>query len=959
MKSQNNAEMIGEIEKLRQKIEDYQNKEAEWEQTKARLIDNLEQKKRESKEKYQIVAEYAKEGILILNDKDVVFYNLRWLEMTGYSTSEYETITLSTFVHPEDYDFVTGIYKSLFSGKKDIKGLEFRIITKSRKIKQLKARISIISWEDQPACMIFIEDITEQVKTEGKLKESEEKFSKAFFSQHIAMQIFDLNNGNRIEVNDSFIRLFGYTRKELFKENIFSLCVWVSQKAQKKAIHLLNETGYISHYPMEIINKSGEIRSLLGYATILEIEDNNLAIASYIDITDQKVAESAKSEAEKQFRDLMEQSPFAILILSPDGKIIQANEAFSRLYDIPSEFLPEIFSNYNILHDKQLEEIGILPYIQKAFSGEMVNIPAHEYESNITLTLILKKEQKRRKRWLRSKVYPIMNKKSQIQNVVLIQEDITDVKKADDKIKKYTQQLKTLNSVSATISSSLALEEVYKLILDQIQVVFPVNTSAIFLFENNQLRVAMDWGINPSFVGVIFESGDSLFNEIRTTGKPLVVDNPLSDPRFKNWGASVKINTWMGLPLFVRGDLIGIMTLDSFQANAFGPDMIPLLIQFAAQAGQAIDNARQFSTAQRRLARLTSLRNIDQAITDNLDLKETLNIILNQIVQHLEVDAATILLYQAKDKNLIYSVGQGFQTEALQHTNLDMGQDFAGQVALERRTIIIPNLKNQKTGFLRSPSFKRENFISYIGIPLLAKGKVTGVLEIFHRKKLETAPEWLEFLNTLAGQAAIAIENKILFNDLQLSNIDLLHAYDATIEGWATALELRDMETEGHSRKVVEKTILLAQEFGIPEEDLVHIRRGALLHDIGKMGVSDSILQKPGKLSDEEWLIMKQHPVFAYNWLSSIPFLNKALDIPYCHHEKWDGTGYPRGLKREEIPINARLFTIIDVYDALISDRPYRQAWPKAKVLTYIKEQSGKHFDPEIVELFLQLIRKE
>jgi HD-GYP domain-containing protein (c-di-GMP phosphodiesterase class II) len=213
----------------------------------------------------------------------------------------------------------------------------------------------------------------------------------------------------------------------------------------------------------------------------------------------------------------------------------------------------------------------------------------------------------------------------------------------------------------------------------------------------------------------------------------------------------------------------------------------------------------------------------------------------------------------------------------------------------------------------------------------------------------------MAFLKTLAGQTAIAIDNAELFNNLQQSNTELVQAYDATIEGWAKALELRDMETEGHSRRVVTLTLDLSRKMGISRDLLTHIRRGALLHDIGKMGIPDAILQKPGKLTDEEWVIMRRHPMLAFDWLSSIDYLRPALDIPYYHHEKWDGSGYPRGLKGEEIPLAARIFAIIDVYDALSSDRPYRKAWPEEKIIDYLKEESGKHFDPKVVETFLVL----
>jgi putative two-component system response regulator len=191
---------------------------------------------------------------------------------------------------------------------------------------------------------------------------------------------------------------------------------------------------------------------------------------------------------------------------------------------------------------------------------------------------------------------------------------------------------------------------------------------------------------------------------------------------------------------------------------------------------------------------------------------------------------------------------------------------------------------------------------------------------------------------------------------LQEAHQNLLKAYDATIEGWSRAMDLRDRETEGHSQRVTELTLKLARAFGISEEQLTHIRHGALLHDMGKLGIPDGILQKPDQLTNEEWVVMRKHPQLAYEMLYPIEYLRPALDIPYCHHEKWDGTGYPRGLKSGEIPLAARLFAIVDVWDAITSDRPYRPAYTIDQALNHIREQSGKHFDPQVVDVFFKLV---
>jgi putative nucleotidyltransferase with HDIG domain len=284
-----------------------------------------------------------------------------------------------------------------------------------------------------------------------------------------------------------------------------------------------------------------------------------------------------------------------------------------------------------------------------------------------------------------------------------------------------------------------------------------------------------------------------------------------------------------------------------------------------------------------------------------------------------------------------------------------LGDGLAGRAAQERRIISIPNLSEQKDIFKASPLIYGEGFISYYGVPLIAKGQVKGVLEIFHRDPLSPEPEWREFLEAIAGQAAIAIDNASLFNDLEQSNLELKLAYNNTLEGWSRALDMRDNETEGHTQRVTGISLRLAQAMGLSKDELVYVRWGALLHDIGKMGIPDHILLKAGPLTDEEWGIMRKHPLYAYELLLPITHLRAALNIPYCHHEKWDGTGYPRGLKGEEIPLAARIFAVVDVWDALRSNRPYRQAWSEERTYDYIREETGKHFDPRVVEAFLRM----
>lgn len=377
----------------------------------------------------------------------------------------------------------------------------------------------------------------------------------------------------------------------------------------------------------------------------------------------------------------------------------------------------------------------------------------------------------------------------------------------------------------------------------------------------------------------------------------------------------------------------------------------------AAKDVTALEAARDRFEAQ--VQRIQALRDIDMAITASRDVRVTLNVVLDQVTAQLGVDAATVLLVNEPTHRLEYAAGRGFRTQALRHTRLEFGEGYAGRAARQGDLVWVDDLRKEPDALARSKDLGDEGFVTYAATALSAKGRVNGVLEIFHREPLDPPQDWFDFLDALAGQASIAIDNAELYQDLQRSHEELRAAYDETIEGWARALDLRDRETHGHTQRVARVTVRLAREMGVPEDELAHVRRGALLHDIGKMGIPDSILLKPGPLDGEEWTTMEKHPELAYRLLSPVEFLRPALDIPQYHHERWDGSGYPGGLEGDGIPLTARIFAVVDVWDALLSDRPYRDAWDEEAVYEHLREEAGSHFDPEVVEAFLGLDLEE
>jgi HD-GYP domain-containing protein (c-di-GMP phosphodiesterase class II) len=412
----------------------------------------------------------------------------------------------------------------------------------------------------------------------------------------------------------------------------------------------------------------------------------------------------------------------------------------------------------------------------------------------------------------------------------------------------------------------------------------------------------------------------------------------------------------VGVPMLFNGELIGVLVVHevSQDHHTFTDEDVHLLTLLAGQAAIAVNNARLYCDAMKRLNQIEALRSIDKIMSANTDLRITLNTTLAEAARQLAISALDILTVNPYKHMLEYAAGMGFRTVGVERFSLSLNDDTYRKTIEGRQIVKIHNFKETGCEILQTRQFTGEEFNCYIGIPLIVKGQVVGILEAFDREHYERDEEWLEFLETLGQQAAIAIDNANLFEDLARSNTELSIAYETTLEGWSRALDLRDQETEGHTRRVTQMTVTLASFLGIKNYELLNIRRGALLHDIGKMGIPDEILLKPGPFNEKEWDWMHKHPKFAYEMLLPIRYLHPALDIPYCHHERWDGMGYPRGLKGKEIPLAARIFSVVDVWDAMTSNRPYRAALSRSEANAYLREQAGSHFDPEAVNAFFK-----
>ena len=546
--------------------------------------------------------------------------------------------------------------------------------------------------------------------------------------------------------------------------------------------------------------------------------------------------------------------------------------------------------------------------------------------------------------------------------VIVTVQDVTERKLAEEEIKKRLADLEAINRIMIALRGASTLDEMLPIILDQTLNTLQTSAGAIWINEsyNDHPHQVVSRGWFNRLVEDHILTAEGIAGHVFQTGEAYITHEFINDPLAYNSLIPKPPPGWGGacLPIHFEMETIGVLFVAVQLPRQLGKEDLQLLTTISEMAENAFRRAKLFERTVQQLQRLTALRDIDQAISSILDLRTLLDALLSHITVQLKVDAADILFFDLHDQMLEYKAGRGFLSSRAHDYRERIGDDHLGRAVLERKINGEANINStSNSSCARIRQISDEGFVAHYAVPLITKGEVKGVMEVFNRSPLSPDAAWLNYLETLAGQVAIAIDNAFLIESLRHTNADLLMAYDATIAGWSRAMDLRDKDTENHTQRVTNMTVRLAERMGIADDQMVHIRRGALLHDIGKLGVPDNILLKPGNLTEEEWVVMRLHPQLAYEMLYPIKYLHPALDIPYCHHEKWDGSGYPRGLKGEEIPLAARIFALVDVYDALTSDRPYRKAWLSGKALDYILEQSGIYFDPKIVSAFYSLLQ--
>jgi len=666
-------------------------------------------------------------------------------------------------------------------------------------------------------------------------------------------------------------------------------------------------------------------------------------------------------QAEARLEAIVQTAPSAVISADQNQRILMFNKAAEDMYGYSADEV--IGQNVNLLLPERFH---------RSHSGhvnEFANKPPSDHVILIPRTLLGRRAN--------GEEFPVEVSVSRAighDRVILtvIMQDITLRKQTRDALQNSEQRARILLNLSKDLEISKTYEEILEASLEIIEDVLGYQNVWFYLYSNDREKAdligAAGWKADQIRKDAPFLEikGDAFLEEIAKGNAPIVIEDARTDPRTnKDAVAYFENRTLVHVPTYLLDRHLGVLGLGSFgDEKIYAPTSSELDFLSAMASHIAISIDRITQTYERARAEAEIIRNNQNQKIINTLLQMT----LESTPLHKKLDRALDVILSTPwlsilPKGAIFLVDEG-NLKMVVHRNLE--KDLQTACAIVKPGVCLCGKAGKKKELLFSTSedLEHETHIdgekphSHYNVPIMLGNKLLGLFVLYLPVEHTSDENEAEFLSTIASTLAGLIDRAIAQEKIKQINADLMLAYDLTLEGWAKALDLRDKETGEHTLRVAEVTVELARSMGTPDDDLVHIWRGALLHDIGKMSIPDATLKKEGRFSKEEWKIMRQHPQNAYDMLSSIPYLKQALDIPYCHHEKWDGSGYPRGLKGGDIPLSARMFSIVDVWDALRSDRPYRLAWEEEKIIDYIRERAGVEFDPKVVDAFFKLVDK-
>ncbi|GAP07263.1 MAG TPA: PAS domain S-box protein [Anaerolinea thermolimosa] len=893
---------------------------------------------RESEERYRIVTELISDAAFALHITPDGKIHLDWgieglSRLTGYQGEAFSELdSIRSLILPEDLPQLDARLDQLRAGQP--LAIELRILHADGQIRWVRLHLyPVLAPSSKTLEHIFgaAQDITARKNAQAAYRELVE-------NSPLGLAIFQ--EGVIRFSNTALQQFSGYSAEEILSftpSQVMQLIHPGDRVGIEEAIQRAFQSTKPRHaMELRIRARDGGWHWFEVMAAPIDYQGKPALQIAFNDISGRKKAEHALMQQQEYASAILNTVDTLVMVCDRHGFILHINPAGLRILHLnePEVLGKSLWEVFSIPIDSPLAEKHFRELIETRSPVRNLDLWLRHPDGRVWLS------------WSQSY---LLDDDGDVMAVVGTANDINERKLRE-------RQREAITAIASAVRASSTRRDVANLTLKAVNDFMQVESIAVGFPDPQAQYIYLEYvagSLQDRLLNQKLPMENSISGEVFRTGKPYLTNNLKAERDFYTKDLLGALNAAAWVPMMADGNVLGIILVSS--SHPIDVDEFNALLPIADMAASAIHRAMLAEQMQQRLQHLTALRTINVSISSSFDLRVTLNVLVNQIHTQLGVDAVCVLLLEPNTRLLRYVAGTGFRSRAVEELRFWLGEGQAGRVALERRGQQIYDPSGIQSYFINREWLALEDFVAYHAVPLVVKGEIKGVLETFHRPPFTHQSDFMQLLEALALETAIAIDKAELLEMLQRSNQDLIIAYDKTIEGWAHALELRDQDTEGHTRRVAEWTTRLAQACGITGAQLMHIRRGAFLHDLGKIGVPDEILRKDGSLSPEEWEIMRQHPRLAYEMLSSIEFLRPALEIPYCHHEHWDGSGYPRGLAGDEIPLSARIFSVIDVWDALRHDRPYRKAWTEAETVAYLKEQAGKVLDPEIVRIFLEL----
>ena len=863
---------------------------------------------RSSEEKFKKAFSMNPSAIVLARTRDnrVIEINEPFSQIFGYSSQEIldaTTFEKELWVEPHDRERLLNDA----SNGLPLRNIELQFYTKDKRILTCSASFESLEIEGEQHILAVLDDITERKLAREKLLKSEALFRAVVEHNHEGIILMTAER-RPFYVSPSYTQINGYLPEEWIGGYGPD---YVHPDDQAIAANTIRE---VLQAPGRVGKASYRLRHKLGHWFWVETTVTNLlhdpAIQALVlnsrDITERRQSEKALRESEQRYRELFKHANLAIFQNTMSGKIQAVNPEFARMfgYSDPEDVLASI---------KNAAEA----FADPARRDEIIRLKAEQPDLSTFESLYRRKDG--------STFLGRLNVR-EVTNATISEpffegfiEDITERRQAEDALRESEEHYRGAITAAGLVPYvidyktrrfSFIGENILKLTGYTAGQITPAILSESIL-ENRA------WGLENSKLTIATAQNKFLADES------------------ENWGIDIRIRTRDG-------------------AERWLSDVSVPLRDKSGVVTQAIGVLQDMTERKQREKELETISHLSGSLREAPTRADMLPAILKQLVELNNCDAISIEMIDPLTGETVVEAAQGTWAD-LTGTRQAAGTGLNSIIAASQQ----PYHNNR---MVDDPHFGMPlRFLNGIqagaGVPLIAQNHLIGYLWV--GRKNEISESEVRLLAAVADIAANAIYRATLFEQNEKHVEDLTLAYDTTLDGWAHALELRDQETEGHTRRVTQMTVELAIKMGIPESELENVRRGALLHDIGKMAIPDSVLLKPGTLNEREWEIMRRHPEYAFEFLEPIEYLHQAIDIPYCHHEKWDGSGYPRGLQGEQIPFVARIFAIVDVWDALRSNRPYRAAWSNEKTRNYILAQNQKHFDPQVLPVFLEMLKEK